>query len=841
MGLVQTKQGSAASGSLTITLDAPTTAGNALIVILASSGTSTNPTSVSSVTLGGSAGNFASVSTFGSASDAAIGATWLDLNCVGGQTSVVITMTGGTGTIATLATVYEWSGLVSASAFDKTSGGVSAGATTWSSGATAAVSQPSELLIGGNFVTVSGSTPTITGPSSPWNNLTQVAQVQGTFNDAWMSGYQVVSSGGTATYSGTVSPSSQSISQVNTFKLLVVEPVPLAPLFLPVDSPLYGLAPWEGAPDSDHSVIVNAGTASISFQSPATRPFLLLALTSETGPGATAITRDDPYALLDPLLTPDDVTGGMAPWTGAPDSVTSSNITATAGVASVTFTGLAAAAGLGVVPGTGTVSLTAQAPVSGLSVLPGTAAITLTAQAPLAGLSVLPGTSTVALAGQNATAGLGVVPGTGTVTVSGQSATSGLGALPGVGAVSLGALSASTASTEGTYDSSPVLFLPDDLTSGMDPWMGAPDSLVPGATTATAGVASVTFTALNPAAGLSALPGTGAVALTAQAPAAGLGALPGTGTVALTAQAPATGLGVVPGTGTVSLTAQAPAAGLGALPGTAMVTTSVQQDAAGLGALPSAAPVAFASLPATVSTLEDPQALPLQLLLPDDVAGGMLPWGGAPQGIVTGDTTVLAGVATMTVLAQSPSTALAVGTGTGTVSLTAQAPASGLTALPGTGTVTLTAQAPASGLTALPGTGTVSLTARTPVPGLTTLPGTGTVSLTAQNPSAAFSGTATPGTATVTMTARSASTALAVLPSSATVAVSAPTPAAGLGALAGTATIGLTAVDPTVVLPQAAHGRTISGREGSTGIKGREPVSSRSGEEPDADISGREA
>jgi len=254
MGLVQTKQGSAASGSLTITLDAPTTAGNALIVILASSGTTTNPTSVSSITLGGSAGNFVSVSTFGSASDAAIGATWLDLNCVGGQTSVAITMSGGSGTIATLATVYEWSGLVAASAFDKTSGGVSAGSTSWTSGTTAAVSQPSELLIGGSFVTVSGSSPTITGPTSPWNNLSQVSQAQGSFNDAWMSGYQVISSGGTATYSGTVSPSSQSISQVNTFKLLVAEPTPMLPLFLPGDDPFSGIKPWGGVDDWQHDV-----------------------------------------------------------------------------------------------------------------------------------------------------------------------------------------------------------------------------------------------------------------------------------------------------------------------------------------------------------------------------------------------------------------------------------------------------------------------------------------------------------------------------------------------------------------------------------------------------------
>src|ERR1043165_7843626 len=108
--LVQTKQGSGTGTSLTITLDKPTTAGNGLIVVIAASGSSTNPTAIT-CQLGGVTDNFVQDSTFGSSSDAAIGATWRDSNCAGGQTAVGISATGGSGTIAIMASVYERSDL----------------------------------------------------------------------------------------------------------------------------------------------------------------------------------------------------------------------------------------------------------------------------------------------------------------------------------------------------------------------------------------------------------------------------------------------------------------------------------------------------------------------------------------------------------------------------------------------------------------------------------------------------------------------------------------------------------------------------------------------------------
>lgn len=217
MPLVQTKQGSSASSSLTITLDAPTVAGNALIVVLGTGGTTTNPASVTSVTLGGVADNFSQIGTFGSGSDPAIGAVWLDLGCAGGQTSVVISAPGGTGTLATVASVYEWSGLYPVIPADQ-SANSSGTATSWSSGSTPTTTQADELWLGCVFLIDSG-TPTLTGPASPWNNLTQVNQVQGSFNVRWLSGYRVVSATAAAAYAGTATTSFEWITKVVTLRL----------------------------------------------------------------------------------------------------------------------------------------------------------------------------------------------------------------------------------------------------------------------------------------------------------------------------------------------------------------------------------------------------------------------------------------------------------------------------------------------------------------------------------------------------------------------------------------------------------------------------------------------
>ena len=577
--------------------------------------------------------------------------------------------------------------------------------------------------------------------------------------------------------------------------------------------------PWQGAPDSDHAVIVNAGAANITFRNPSPQYFALVGLTNETGASATAQALSN---IADPagqefLFLPDDPLGGIPPWQGAPDTQVAA-VSVTAGVAALSFTALQPTVDIGALPGAASVSFAGQTATAGLSALPGAASVSFAGQTATAGLSALPGAASVSFAGQTATVGLSALPGAAPLSFAGQTATAGLGALPGAASVSfagqtatagLGILSgaaplsfagqtAAGVPVDSPFASAPPLLTPDDPLGGMQPWTGAPQGQIAADATVNAGVASLSFTALQPTVDIGALPGAASVAFAGQTATAGLSALPGAASLSFAGQTATAGLGVSSGAASVVFAGQTATAGLGALSGAASVTTSVLQDTAALGALPGAAPLAFTGQQATVSTLEDQQSLPFPLFVPSDVTGGLLPWAGAPQGLVTGDMAVNAGVAALTLAAANASTGLVVGAG------------------------------------AAP------------------------LSLAAQSPSAAFSGTATPGTATITLTAPNASTGLVALPSAATSAFTSSTPAAGTGALSGAAVIGLTAYDPTVIVPQAASGRTISGREpggsisgreytalatgreGSARLSGREPVSSRSGEEPDNEISGRE-
>lgn len=181
--------------TLTVTIPA-TTAGNCLIVCIgATSGNATPPT-VTGVTLGGAAGNFAALvtktATNGiSASDGAF--IWADPNCAGGQTSVVISGTSlGVAAATGGVTVYEVSGLVLSAVLDKSSGGSSGSAvTTWTSGATATTTQAAEFWVG--CVVGAG---TVAAPGAPWND-----SLAGFTHMA--AGTQIVSATGAATYNST--------------------------------------------------------------------------------------------------------------------------------------------------------------------------------------------------------------------------------------------------------------------------------------------------------------------------------------------------------------------------------------------------------------------------------------------------------------------------------------------------------------------------------------------------------------------------------------------------------------------------------------------------------------
>jgi hypothetical protein len=202
VAVLQSTSNSGATGtSLTLTLANPTAAsGSCLVVCVAGQTTATTNPAVTGMTLGGSAGNFGSVFSTGGSTDESNLAIWANPNCAGSQTSVVINFTGVTGPNY-LASVLEASGLAStiAALLDKSAASTTgANGTSWSTGSTATTSNANQLWVGA--VATDGTT--ITGPSSPWTNIAQVTQGSSDF----MSGYQVRSSVGAASYAGSFSP-----------------------------------------------------------------------------------------------------------------------------------------------------------------------------------------------------------------------------------------------------------------------------------------------------------------------------------------------------------------------------------------------------------------------------------------------------------------------------------------------------------------------------------------------------------------------------------------------------------------------------------------------------------
>lgn len=196
-GFVQAK-----SGGATVTLDNATGDGNTLVVLISAAGSTTTP-SVSAVTLGGAADNFASSGV--SVSDTTgkvLSTAWLDRDCASGQTSVAVTASSAT---VIRVTVIELEGIVTSSLVDKSSAGHSSSAVSWSSGAAATSTQADEVWVGLVGCLKTGSTPSVTGPSSPWINEAATSATSGTLHLVQVAGYQVTTATGAATYAGTVS------------------------------------------------------------------------------------------------------------------------------------------------------------------------------------------------------------------------------------------------------------------------------------------------------------------------------------------------------------------------------------------------------------------------------------------------------------------------------------------------------------------------------------------------------------------------------------------------------------------------------------------------------------
>lgn len=222
--VVQTAQGTATAAStgftITATLNTPTTAGNCLVVVAYTNGTSTNPT-VANVKIGGNADHFGSVYTVGNGSDACYVSFWADPNCLGSQTSVVVTTAGGTGgSYAGNVTVMEVSGLaltLAALLDQSASERTSANSTSWTSTGTAPTVETSEFVVGG--VGAPAAASVINGPSG-WALTPQQAAGSAIIS---RTGY-MVGGIGPQVYSGTLSTSSHFDAGVITLQRASLNP-----------------------------------------------------------------------------------------------------------------------------------------------------------------------------------------------------------------------------------------------------------------------------------------------------------------------------------------------------------------------------------------------------------------------------------------------------------------------------------------------------------------------------------------------------------------------------------------------------------------------------------------
>ena len=247
IAFVQAASNTAAAGSVTVTLGSNTTAGNCLVACIAL-GNSSSTSSVSSVKLGGAADNWASLKAVG---DLAVGAeqlaVWADPNCAGGQTAVAITQSTG---LVTMAWVFEFSGLATSSILDQSATFDSAGGTNSTFSVTSGTTtQASELAIGCAYA----FSTTITGPSSPWVNESTLSQG----SDRLQASYDILSSTGTVTYSGSFGAAQFNGQILVTLLATAAASIPWAtPRPLPV--PSLSPAPWAQRDRRDANTVATA-------------------------------------------------------------------------------------------------------------------------------------------------------------------------------------------------------------------------------------------------------------------------------------------------------------------------------------------------------------------------------------------------------------------------------------------------------------------------------------------------------------------------------------------------------------------------------------------------------
>jgi hypothetical protein len=222
--VVQQATGTATNttGVNSLTLGAQTTSGNAVLVIAGALSSTGEPT-INSCKLGGVTDNFAywgGPSVDSSDSEAGV-VYWLDPGCAGGQTAISVSLFGTTGTYYNVAVAYEVGNLpaTAAKAEDVANANpqVAAGS-SWTSGTTGTTAQASEIWFG--CVIVESASATITGPGGNWTNTT----VTVASHVSMMTGFEVVSSSGAASYAGSLSTSELWSSSIGTLKALSGSP-----------------------------------------------------------------------------------------------------------------------------------------------------------------------------------------------------------------------------------------------------------------------------------------------------------------------------------------------------------------------------------------------------------------------------------------------------------------------------------------------------------------------------------------------------------------------------------------------------------------------------------------
>jgi len=199
IGVVQTTSNYTSSGtSMTLTFGSNTTPGNCVVAVVFNPDTDHD---LVSVTLGGHADNWGSLFFYDSIGVAAI-SIWADPACQYSSSSVVVT--GDSATSGLRAFLYEISGLATTipSLLDQQAHNeVDGTGPSWTSTAAPLTTQASEIAIGAlNGYNNAGGSVTITGPSSPWVNLSQLSPTVLGFE---YSGYRILSTETAVTFNGT--------------------------------------------------------------------------------------------------------------------------------------------------------------------------------------------------------------------------------------------------------------------------------------------------------------------------------------------------------------------------------------------------------------------------------------------------------------------------------------------------------------------------------------------------------------------------------------------------------------------------------------------------------------